>query len=121
MRWPRGLREWAYVSAALHLLAFLVILIQLPARKVDEPMEQGIPIEVITPEAAQLAQADKPSPSPSRTAAAKDEPLPLPPPVEPPLPEPVSAPPASRRPGARGSCRIPTRRPPAAPRSATGR
>ncbi|BFL65439.1 putative secreted protein [Roseomonas mucosa] len=93
MRWPRGLREWAYVSAALHLLAFLVILIQLPARKVDEPMEQGIPIEVITPEAAQLAQADKPSPSPSRTAAAKDEPLPLPPPVEPPLPEPVSAPP----------------------------
>ena len=93
MRWPRGLRELAYVSAALHLLAFLVILIQLPARKVDEPMEQGIPIEVITPEAAQLAQADKPSPSPSRTAAAKDEPLPLPPPVEPPLPEPVSAPP----------------------------
>ncbi|APT57502.1 hypothetical protein RGI145_10735 [Roseomonas gilardii] len=93
MRWPRGLREWAYVSAALHLLAFLVILIQLPAHKVDEPMEQGIPIEVITPEAAQLAQADKPSPSPSKTAAAKDEPLPLPPPVEPPRPEPVSAPP----------------------------
>ena len=90
MRWPRGLREWAYVSAALHLLVFLVILIQLPASKVDEPMEQGIPIEVITPEAAQLAQADKPSPSPSKTAAAKDEPLPLPPPVEPPVDDDVA-------------------------------
>ncbi|EFH10154.1 hypothetical protein HMPREF0731_3614, partial [Pseudoroseomonas cervicalis ATCC 49957] len=68
-----GLRFWAAVSAALHALFGLILLFRLPGREIPPPQE-AVPVELVTPDAPQLAQAPSPSPvqAPPAPEAAPD-------------------------------------------------
>ncbi|MFC4170239.1 hypothetical protein ACFOY6_23125, partial [Pseudoroseomonas aestuarii] len=62
-----GLRFWAAVSAALHALLGLMLLIRLPGREIPPPQE-AVPVELVTPDMPQVAQAPLPLPAPAPPA-----------------------------------------------------
>ena len=97
----RGLRRGAVLSAALHILLLVVLLVGIPASRPPEPEEQTVamvfegpgnlppiksvaPGPVPAPQPLTAAQEQPPAPSP---------PLPLPPEPPPPPPPPPPAPP----------------------------
>ncbi|MBC9179558.1 hypothetical protein IBL25_21690, partial [Roseomonas ludipueritiae] len=63
-----GLRFWATVSAALHALIALLLLIGLPKPELQEPQEQAITVELMPADNPQLAQAPNPLPLPAPPA-----------------------------------------------------
>lgn len=79
----RGLRFWGVVSAALHAGVLLAILLDLAARRFEEPREQAIAVEVVADLPPEMAQGDVPAPRPA------PDPVPLPPADQPPTPEPT--------------------------------
>lgn len=87
----KGLKLWGGVSAALHAAVLLLILLDLVGRRLPEPMEEAIAVELVTEAPPQMAQAERPAPSPE---PAREPPRPEPPaPPEPPRPAPPSPPP----------------------------
>jgi outer membrane biosynthesis protein TonB len=76
----RGLKRWGGLSAALHAAVLLLILLDLGTRKLPEPTEEAIAVELISESPPQMAQAERPAPAPS------PEPTPEPPRPEPPAP-----------------------------------
>ncbi|MDB5370651.1 MAG: hypothetical protein JWP20_2209, partial [Roseomonas sp.] len=105
-----GLRFWAIVSAALHVLFALLMLLGLPTPKIEEPREQAITVELMPADNPQLANAPNPLPLPAPpapeqtpdTATVPTDPdlpqsatptPPPPPPPPPPAPAPTPAPP----------------------------
>ncbi|MGY4803311.1 hypothetical protein ACVMLK_17855, partial [Teichococcus aerofrigidensis] len=87
---PHGLRFWGGISAALHALVGLLLLFQLPGRELPPPQE-AIPVELVTPDAPQLAQAPAPLPMPAPPAP---EPEPNPTVNQPATPEARPTPPS---------------------------
>jgi type IV secretory pathway VirB10-like protein len=87
------LRPWLIASLGAHALVFAMLLIQMPGREIKEPLETAVPVEVITPDAPQLAQAPDPLPLPAPPAPEQTPPTPnpTPPPPEPPRNEPPRA------------------------------
>ena len=43
----RGLKLWGGLSAALHAAALLLILLDMVPRRLPEPKEEAIPVEVV--------------------------------------------------------------------------
>ncbi|MCQ4158468.1 hypothetical protein NON00_00815, partial [Roseomonas sp. GC11] len=93
-----GLRFWAAISAALHVLIGLLLLLRMPGKELPVPQE-AVPVELVTPDMPQLAQAPSPlplpappaptptpnpSPNPSSEPAKPTPPTPPPPPPPPP-------------------------------------
>ncbi|HYI82876.1 MAG TPA: energy transducer TonB, partial [Acetobacteraceae bacterium] len=72
------MKRWGGLSAALHAAVLLLVLLDLPGRRLPEPMEDAIAVELIAEAPPQMAQADRPAPAPS------PEPAPEPPRPEPP-------------------------------------
>ncbi|WP_408871482.1 hypothetical protein, partial [Craurococcus roseus] len=88
MQDDKGLKLWGGLSAALHAAVLLVVLLGLvDRRRVPEPTEEAIAVELVTEAPPQMAQAERPAPAPS------PEPTP-----QPPRPEPTPAPPEPPRP-----------------------
>ncbi len=83
-----GFRLWITVSAAAHLALLLLVLLDLAPRRIPEPEEAAIPVELIAPVPAQMAQGDRPAPLPAPDAV----PAPPRPDIarEPQRPQPVS-------------------------------
>jgi hypothetical protein len=93
------MRFWGWLSAALHaLLLLLLILFGLP-RPLPEPVEEAISVELINEAPVQEAQGERPAPTPgppAPTPPAKPAPPPASkpsPPPPPPPPPPAPAPP----------------------------
>src|SRR5690349_20662153 len=78
----RGLKFWAWVSAGVHAALLLVLLLDLAARKFEEPEEQALAVEVVAALPPQQAQAERLAP-----VAAPPTPTPEPPRPEPPQPQ----------------------------------
>lgn len=78
----RGLGFWGGVSAAIHAALLLAILLDLAFRKINEPTEQAVAVEIVAALPPSQAQGERPAPVPG-----PPEPLPLPPVAQPP-PEP---------------------------------
>ena len=101
------LRRWGAVSLGLHLAALAIGALFALARPIPEPQETGISVEVISTEAPQQAQGERPAPvpapnpvtAPPRPEAPEQRPNqvtapPPPPPPPPPAPAAAAAPPA---------------------------
>ncbi|MDB5413642.1 MAG: hypothetical protein JWR10_1977, partial [Rubritepida sp.] len=84
----RRFRLWVCLSFGLHLLVLVAILLDLDPKRIDEPREQAIAVELIAP--AQTAQGDTPAPHPAPPTTVPAPPTPEPPEVE----QPRNAPPA---------------------------
>ncbi|WP_458097469.1 hypothetical protein [Roseomonas sp. WA12] len=83
------LRPWIVASVLAHALVGLLLLIEMPGREIPEPMETAVPVEIVTPDMPQLAQAPEPLPLPAPPAPdAPAVPSPNPAPPTPPRPEP---------------------------------
>ncbi len=108
----RGMRFWVGLSAALHLAALLFFILDFLPRRIPEPEEIAIPVELIAAVPPQQAQgevaaprpAPDPVPAPPRPdqAAEPQRPQPVsplpPPPPPPPAPQQAAAPPQPQRP-----------------------
>lgn len=108
----RGFRLWVGVSAALHVVALLLLILELLPRRLPEPVEQALEVELIAPVPAQQAQGDVPAPTPAPSpvpapprpdqVAELPRPQPIapppPPPPPPPAPQQAAAPPQPQRP-----------------------
>lgn len=119
----RGMRFWVGLSVALHLAALLFLILDFLPRRIPEPEEIAIPVELIAPVPPQQAQGDvaAPRPAPSQVPAPPtpdqaSEPQ-RPQPVAPPPPPPRRRPPRPRRPHRRNR-KAPRRPPPRRPRRA---
>lgn len=101
------LRRWGAVSLGLHLSILAIGALFALARPIPEPQETGISVEVISTEAPQEAQGERPAPMPApnpvsappRPEAPEQRPNqvtapPPPPPPPPPAPATAAAPPA---------------------------
>ncbi|MBY0335966.1 MAG: energy transducer TonB, partial [Acetobacteraceae bacterium] len=75
------LNLWLAVSAALHLVVVLFLLLDLVPRKLPEPQEQAIAVELVAP--TELAQGEQPAPVPAPVSVPAP-PSPQPPATEPP-------------------------------------
>lgn len=108
----RGLRFWVGLSGAIHLLILLLVILDiLPQRRLPEP-EEAIPVELIAPIPAQMAEGEVLAPTPAPpvpdaptaeqipTPPVPNQPItpPPPPPPPPPAPQQASAPPQPQRP-----------------------
>jgi len=117
----RGLRFWGAVSAALHGAVLLVLLLDLAFRKLDEPIETGIAVEVIAALPPSQAQGEQPAPVPGPPSPTPLPPVAQPPPeprrpvVEAPLPPPPPPPPAPAPPPSPIAAPRATPTPPAPP------
>lgn len=78
-----GLRFWGWVSAGLHAALLLALLLDLAARRFEEPEEQALSVELVAQLPPQMAQGERLAPTP-----APPEPVPEPPTPEPPQPTP---------------------------------
>ena len=76
----RRLVQWAGVVLGLHALLLALALISVDPRKIDEPLEQAIPVEVVSAEPTQMARGDVAAPRPAPDA------VPTPSTDQPPLP-----------------------------------
>lgn len=76
-------RLWVGASLGLHVLLLGLMLVQLDSRRMEEPRETAIAVELVAP--AQIARGETPAPTPAPPQA-----VPPPPSPEPPAPEPVT-------------------------------
>jgi outer membrane biosynthesis protein TonB len=107
----RRFRLWVGVSLGLHVLFVAAMLLELDRRRIEEPPEIGIAVELVGP--AEMAQGEQLAPRPAvdpvpqpprpepqpelpRTQAQVQPPPPPPPPPPAPAPSPVQAPPVPR-------------------------
>jgi hypothetical protein len=90
----RGLKLWGGLSAALHAAVLLLFMLDLVTRRMPEPVEQAIAVELVTEAPTQMAQAERPAPAPAPEPAPQPpRPVPAPAPPEPPRPAPPPPPP----------------------------
>ncbi len=118
------------ISAALHALLGLLLLIGIPSRKIEEPREQSITVELMPADNPQLANAPNPlplplPPSPEQNPDQTTQPVtpdlpksatptpPPPPPPPPPAHTPTPAPPTPTPPTPAPPAPAPTPTPPA--------
>ncbi|PZW43200.1 hypothetical protein C8P66_116121 [Humitalea rosea] len=117
------LTRWAVASAGMHLIVALLLLVELPSRKFDEPPEQAITVEMVPADNPSLANAPRVSnvpvpPTPDDVPAPPD---PTPPSVQPPReaelapPPPPPPPPPAVASEAPPQPRVTTAPPPPAP------
>ena len=97
----RGMRFWVGLSVALHLAALLFLILDVLPRRIPEPEDIAIPVELIIPMPTQQARGDvaAPRPAPDQVpapprpdqAAEPQRPQPVAPPPPPPPPPPAPA------------------------------
>ncbi|WP_424811161.1 hypothetical protein [Roseococcus sp. YIM B11640] len=87
----RRFRLWLGISVGLHIVLLVAILLDFDRRRIEEPREQAIEVELIAP--AEMAQGETPAPHPAPPTPVPAPPTPEPPDVETPRDAPPAPPP----------------------------
>src|SRR5918993_514455 len=87
MQEGRGLKLWGGLSAALHAAVLLLLLLDLlPGRRLPEPTEDAIAVELVAEAPPQMTQAEPAPPPPPPRPPPPQQSQPAPPRPEPPAP-----------------------------------